>query len=130
PLWLLHGPAAPKAARAAWSALGARLIEVPATATGLDPAAMMATLGVLGLTRVLCEGGGQVAAALLAASLVDRLEVFGAGLTLGADGRPGLGALPIARLADAPRWHLTAAQTEGPDLWSSWERPFPPAPSR
>ncbi|MBD3764054.1 MAG: bifunctional diaminohydroxyphosphoribosylaminopyrimidine deaminase/5-amino-6-(5-phosphoribosylamino)uracil reductase RibD, partial [Rhodobacterales bacterium] len=30
PVWLLHGPAAPDAARAAWAAAGARLIEVPA----------------------------------------------------------------------------------------------------
>jgi diaminohydroxyphosphoribosylaminopyrimidine deaminase/5-amino-6-(5-phosphoribosylamino)uracil reductase len=125
PLWLLHGAAAPAEARAHWSAEGARLIVLPEQAGGLDPAALLAALGAEGLTRVFCEGGGQFAAALLQAGLVDRLEVFGAGLALGADGRPGLGPLGLTALKDAPRFRLVEARTEGPDLWSSWETPQP-----
>lgn len=125
PLWLVHAGSAPPQARTHWQALGARLIEVAETAGGLDPAALLAALGAEGLTRVFCEGGGQFAAALLRAGLVDRIEVFGAGLALGADGRAGLGALGLAALADAPRWRLVAAQSVGPDLWSSWELPAP-----
>lgn len=125
PLWLAHGASAPAPARAHWAGLGARLIEVPETAGGLDPAGLMASLGNAGLTRVLCEGGGQFAAALLTADRVDRIEVFGAGLMLGADGRPGLGPLPAGALADHPRWELVAAQPQPPDLWSSWQRPTP-----
>jgi len=122
PLWLLHGPDAPQRAHAHWSALGASLIELPTGATGLDPDALMAALGARGLTRVFCEGGGQFAAALLSAGLVDRLEVFGAGLVLGADGHPGLGALPFARLADAPRFTLETTTRAGADTWQGWVR--------
>ena len=45
-----------------------------------------------GLTRVLVEGGGQVAAAFLKAGLVDRLTCIQAALLLGADGRSAVGA--------------------------------------
>lgn len=125
PLWLLHGPSASAEARAHWAMAGARLIEVAETPTGLDPAALLARLGAEGLTRLFCEGGGQFAASLLRAGVVDRLEVFGAGLALGADGRPALGALGLTALADAPRFRLVEARTEGADLWSSWETPQP-----
>ncbi|MCL4188588.1 MAG: bifunctional diaminohydroxyphosphoribosylaminopyrimidine deaminase/5-amino-6-(5-phosphoribosylamino)uracil reductase RibD [Rhodobacteraceae bacterium] len=124
PLWLLHDPAATPAARAAaWTARGARLLAVAAGGTGgLDPPAMLAVLGAAGLTRVLCEGGGQLAAALLAAGLVDRISLFSAGLALGADGRPALGGLGLAALAAAPRFRLTGVERLGPDLMSEWER--------
>jgi diaminohydroxyphosphoribosylaminopyrimidine deaminase/5-amino-6-(5-phosphoribosylamino)uracil reductase len=125
PLWLLHGPSASAEARGYWAMAGARLIKLPETPAGLDPVALLAMLGAEGLTRLFCEGGGQFAAALLRAGLVDRLEVFGAGLALGADGRPGLGPLGLTALADAPRFRLLEARTEGPDLWSSWETPPP-----
>jgi diaminohydroxyphosphoribosylaminopyrimidine deaminase / 5-amino-6-(5-phosphoribosylamino)uracil reductase len=52
-------------------------------AQGLDLRAMMRALGAQGLTRVLCEGGGQLAAGLLRAGLVDRIVVFSAGALIG-----------------------------------------------
>ena len=123
PLWLLHAPAAPAQRRDAWAAAGARLIEVPeAAGGGLDPAAMLAALGSAGLTRVLCEGGGQLAAALLRAGLVDRLVRFSGGLALGAEGRAALGPLGLARLADAPRFRLVAVEDAGGDVLEHWER--------
>lgn len=122
PLWLLHGASADASARARWAGLGARLIEVAETPAGLDPAAMLAALGAAGLTRVLCEGGGQLAAALLSAGLVDRAAVFSAGLMLGGDARPGVGALGLAALADAPRLRLTAVEPVGADVLGLWER--------
>ncbi|MCX7643982.1 MAG: bifunctional diaminohydroxyphosphoribosylaminopyrimidine deaminase/5-amino-6-(5-phosphoribosylamino)uracil reductase RibD [Rhodobacteraceae bacterium] len=122
PLWLLHGPEAEPARRAAWEGLGARLVEVPAGADRqLDPAAMLAALGRLGLTRVFCEGGGALAAALLAAGLVDRLALFAGGVALGAEGRPAVGALGLDRLADAPRFRLAEARAVGPDTLQLWE---------
>lgn len=124
PLWLFHGKDATPEAQAYWSTRGARLIELPQTGAGLDSAALMQWLGREGLTRVFCEGGGQFAAALVKAGLVDRLEIFGAGLTMGADGRPGLGALDLAHLADAPRFHLRQLRQVGADIWQSWDTAF------
>ena len=123
PLWLLHGASAPGARRDRWSALGARLIEVPEAPGGLDPAAMLAALGSAGLTRVFCEGGGQLAAALLSAGLVDEVIGFGAGLVLGAEARPSVGALGLERLAEAPRFVLDAVVPVGADVMARWRRP-------
>lgn len=123
PLWLCHGPDAPADRKTAWVARGAHLIEVPVgTAGQLDPGALLAALGQAGLTRVFCEGGGQFAATLLAAGLVDEVIGFTAGLALGAEGRPALGALGLDRLAEAPRFALVETRAVGGDVLHRWER--------
>ncbi len=104
PVWLCHGPDAPRERRAAWEGVGARLIGCPVKAGRLDPAGVLAALGEAGLTRVFCEGGGQLAAALLSADLVDELQVFTAGKVLGAEGQPGIGALGVDSLDEAPNF--------------------------
>lgn len=122
PLWLLHGADAPDEARRFWAGLGAELIELPTAARGLDGGALMQALGARGLTRVLCEGGGQLAASLIAAGLVDELIGFTAGLVLGADARPGIGALGLERLAEAPRFQLHELRPIGADILARWRR--------
>ena len=122
PVWLLHGEGAPVAARGAWEAAGARLLPVALGGGGLDPAAMLLALGQEGLTRVFCEGGGQLAAALLAAGLVDEVIGFTAGLALGAGGLPSLAALPEGALAEAPRFALLESRAVGGDVLHRWRR--------
>lgn len=84
------------------------------------PAAFMAGLGARGLTRVFCEGGGELAASLLRAGLVDQLIGYGAGIALGADARPAIAGLGLKHLADAPRFHLAETRRLGPDLMQRW----------
>ena len=69
PLWICHGPdAGRRPARTPGRDLGARLIECDLTGRQLDMSgSCMAALGREGLTRVFCEGGGALAASLLAA---------------------------------------------------------------
>lgn len=55
---------------------GVRLLEVRRSGDGLDLAAAMARLRAEGVRSVLCEGGGRLGAALLAAGLVRRLYLF------------------------------------------------------
>ncbi|MGD9918731.1 MAG: bifunctional diaminohydroxyphosphoribosylaminopyrimidine deaminase/5-amino-6-(5-phosphoribosylamino)uracil reductase RibD [Paenirhodobacter sp.] len=121
-LWLVHGPEAPVEAREYWAGIGAELIEVPVSDQGLDPAALLTALGARGLTRVFCEGGGQFAASLMRAELVDELIGFTAGVALGADARPALGALGLARLAEAPRFSLISEEVIGGDILHRWRR--------
>ena len=124
PVWLCHGPDAPAAARASWQDAGARLIPVATGPSGqLDLAAVFAALGDVGLTRVFCEGGGMLAAGLLGADLVDDLAVITAGMVLGAEGTPAVGAMGIAALAEAPRFALVEAHALGGDVLSLWSRP-------
>jgi diaminohydroxyphosphoribosylaminopyrimidine deaminase / 5-amino-6-(5-phosphoribosylamino)uracil reductase len=123
PLWLLHDPdAAAPADRTAWEAAGARLVPCASGPDGqLDPASLLGVLGEAGLTRVFCEGGGTFAAALLAAGLVDEIAVFSAGLAIGAEGRPGLAALGLDRLADARRFRLVSVERTGGDVLHRWQ---------
>ncbi|WP_074221730.1 bifunctional diaminohydroxyphosphoribosylaminopyrimidine deaminase/5-amino-6-(5-phosphoribosylamino)uracil reductase RibD [Rhodovulum sp. ES.010] len=123
PLWLCHGPDAEPERIAAWQDLGARPMTVPVGPGGqLDAPALLRALGAAGLTRVFCEGGGSLAATLLSAGLVDELVGFTAGLALGAEGQPGLGALGLDRLAAAPRFRLVEARAVGGDVMHRWDR--------
>lgn len=68
-----------------------------------------------GLNRILCEGGGALAASLLAAGRVDRLVLLRAPILIGHG--IGLEQLPLADLADAHgRWQLHDRRPLGPDL--------------
>ncbi|MBI1416111.1 MAG: bifunctional diaminohydroxyphosphoribosylaminopyrimidine deaminase/5-amino-6-(5-phosphoribosylamino)uracil reductase RibD [Limimaricola sp.] len=121
PLWLCHGPEA--ASRVpAWQARGARCLEVPAEGRQLSLAAVLAALAGQGLTRVFCEGGGGIAASLLAGDLVDEIALFTAGLAIGAEGTPALAAMGLDRLADAPCFQLAEARALGPDALTLWRR--------
>jgi diaminohydroxyphosphoribosylaminopyrimidine deaminase/5-amino-6-(5-phosphoribosylamino)uracil reductase len=119
PLWLVHGAGADSAP---WEALGARGLSCPTEAGTLDLDAALGVLAEQGITRVLCEGGGQVAAGLLERGLVGELVLFQAGLALGAEGRPMLGALGIERLTDAPRLSLAGVEAVGGDVMTRWVR--------
>lgn len=120
PVWLLHGPHAPDAARKAWTTTGATLIETPEANGHLDLTAALQALAAKGLTRILSEGGATLAAALVKARLVDDLALFSGGLLIGAEGHPALGPLGLTALADGPRPRLREARTLGPDTLSLW----------
>ena len=79
-------------------------------------------LAAEGLIRLFVEGGGQVAASFLRCGLVDRLEWFRAAMIIGGEGRPGIGALAIQALSDAPKLKRVDLQLLGPDVWERYER--------
>lgn len=122
PLWMCHGPEARPELLSAWMGLGAQMVACRTSGGRIDPQSLLQALGAAGLTRVFCEGGGQLAASLLANDLVDELQVFSAGVALGAEGRPGLGVLGIERLADAPRFQLVDVAVDGVDVRHIWRR--------
>ncbi len=118
PVWLIHAAGAPAAASDAWQGAGARLL--PLDTPDVDASAALQALGSQGITRVFCEGGGQLAASLLDGGLVDRLVVYTAGIALGADGLPGVGPLGLRRLADLSRFELMERREIGADLVQVW----------
>lgn len=120
PVWLLHGQNAPPPARQAWAAAGAKLFETPLAQGHLDLRAGLSALAAQGITRVLCEGGGGLAAALLRAGLVDQIALYTAGLAIGGTGLPSLADIGPLKLADTPRPHLIESRQIGPDLFSLW----------
>lgn len=122
PLVIFGAERAGPARHAILEAAGALIEQVPRGADGLDIGAVLMRLGELGIATLLAEGGGKLAAALIAAGAVDRLEWFRAPLLLGAEGRPAVGALALESLAQAPAWRRVALRELGPDLWESYER--------
>jgi diaminohydroxyphosphoribosylaminopyrimidine deaminase/5-amino-6-(5-phosphoribosylamino)uracil reductase len=123
PTWLVTSTAADKTVVLARARLG---VEVLALETdemgGIDLAAMLRAFGDKGLTRLLVEGGGTIAAALLRAGLVDRLVWMRAPLAIGGDGIAALAALGLGVLADVPRFILIASEIAGDDLIETYRR--------
>ncbi|WP_424939682.1 bifunctional diaminohydroxyphosphoribosylaminopyrimidine deaminase/5-amino-6-(5-phosphoribosylamino)uracil reductase RibD [Aliiroseovarius sp. S253] len=122
PLWICHGRRAAPELISAWEGIGAILIEVDEAQAALDPVSALQALGERGLTRVYCEGGGGIAASLLMAGLVDDLVGYGAGLAIGAEGRPSLAAMGLSHLAEAPRFDLVECRDISGDVLHRWTR--------
>ncbi|MEM6728681.1 MAG: dihydrofolate reductase family protein, partial [Pseudomonadota bacterium] len=106
-------------------ACGAELMEVPLVGRQLDMRAMLNALGDRGLTSVYCEGGGAFGASLLDGDLVDEIVGYTAGLALGAEGQPAIGAMGVSALAEAPRFTLQSVRAVGADIEHRWERSAP-----
>jgi diaminohydroxyphosphoribosylaminopyrimidine deaminase/5-amino-6-(5-phosphoribosylamino)uracil reductase len=96
--------------------LGATLIPVSVRRGQLDLARGLAAVADAGVTTILVEGGGMLAAALLRAGLVDELHWIQAPVLLGGDGRPALGKLGVRRLADAIQLGDVKRRALGPDV--------------
>ena len=120
PVWLLHTASAAAPARAAWTDTGAILIETPAAGRHIALRPALQALAAQGLTRIFCEGGATIAAALIAENLIDALSLYQSGKLIGAEGHPALGPLGLAALQDTPRLQLTAIQTLDQDTVSHW----------
>ncbi len=126
--WVLCGAGTPRARRRALEAAGARVLEVAREGDQLDLHCALRCLGQEGLTEILVEGGGHLAAGLLSRSLVDELHWFTAPLVIGGDGRAALGALDLRELAAAPRLAGVRLRRLGDDAY--WIGRFAPAVSR
>jgi diaminohydroxyphosphoribosylaminopyrimidine deaminase/5-amino-6-(5-phosphoribosylamino)uracil reductase len=84
--------------------------------------AALQALGARGMTRVLVEGGGHIAAGLLRAGLVDRLVWFHAPKVIGGDGVPAVAGFGLETLAEAPGFALQDSRPIGEDLVESYAR--------
>lgn len=102
---------------------GAEVVRVAGDANGRPTVdAVLETLSQRGVTSLMIEGGGRVAACFVTAGVVDAIEWFRAPILLGGDGRPGVAALALARLAHAPRYRRLAVEPMGDDLWERYEK--------
>jgi diaminohydroxyphosphoribosylaminopyrimidine deaminase/5-amino-6-(5-phosphoribosylamino)uracil reductase len=115
PTWVITGSADPSRADAL-AACGIEIIRLPGADQTARPA--LAALAERGITRLLVEGGATLAGSLLRAGLVDRLHLYQAPILLGAEAMPGVGALDLRHLADAPRWRRLEERRIGHDLLS------------
>ncbi len=114
--WLLAARSAAATRRRGLEARGARVLSIPRRGAHLDLRRALERLAREGLTEVLVEGGGELAAALLRRDAVDELHWFAAPSLLGGDARPALGALGVGRLARRVRLEEVRQRRSGPDL--------------
>ncbi len=122
PTWFLVRPGADPDRRAALADLGVTLIDVAAGNAGVDLADGLRALAEAGITRLLVEGGGQIAASLLRADLVDRIAWFHAPAVMGGDGWPAAQAFGVDHLADMPRFTRRRVVALGPDTLTEYEK--------
>ncbi len=123
PTWVLTTAAADPARREALRAAGVAVIEVAGDTEGAaDAGAMARALAERGLTRVLIEGGGRLAAAFLRAGLIDRLCWFTAPKIIGGDGVAAVAALGLDAVASAPAFRLQRTRVLGSDILCEYGR--------
>lgn len=122
PTWVLLRDGADAARHAAFTDAGVRLLTVPAGDPGVDLAYGLAALAEAGITRLLVEGGAQLAAALLRADLVDRIAWFHAPAIMGGDGWPAAQAFGVQALANMPKFTRLYAAPLGADMLSEFHK--------
>jgi len=119
--WLITREQADRDRVEAYEAAGVEVMTVGTDSDGrLSLQAALTVLGQRGLTRVLVEGGGAVAAGLLRQGLVDRLAWFRASRIIGGDGLPAVAGFGLEDLAEAPAFALTDLARIGNDVLETY----------
>lgn len=126
PTWLLARPGADADRKRALAACGVHVLAVEPTGAGaglgVDLLLGLQALAQRGITRLLVEGGAQLAAALLRADLVDHIAWFHAPTVMGADGWPAAQAFGVTALAAMPRFVREATNPVGADVLTELRR--------
>ena len=107
---------APAARVAALRRRGVEVLLLPGRRGRVPFGSLVRLLGTRGLTSLLVEGGGTVAAEALRARVVDRLVLFVAPAILGGDAVAAVGPLGLRQARDAVRVGGLAVAHVGPDL--------------
>jgi diaminohydroxyphosphoribosylaminopyrimidine deaminase/5-amino-6-(5-phosphoribosylamino)uracil reductase len=123
PTWLVTRARGDPDRLEAYRAAGVEVVAVAEDENGrLSLAAALEALAAAGVTRVLVEGGGRIAAGLLAEDLVDRLIWFRAPRIIGGDGAPAVAGFGLEALAQAPGFRRIAVVQAGEDLVETYVR--------
>ena len=120
PVWIFHSNEASDERKSKWLDLGAQLFECQVDNFGISMKDIMQKISDKGITRLLCEGGGKLAASLMRSELVDEIVTFHGGLAIGADGLSSIGDLGIYSLGEAKRWRLNQTLSLGAEVLNIW----------
>ena len=122
PVWVVAGPAASPEAAEALQARGVEILGAKASGGRLDLADVLTLLAARGITRLMVEGGPTLAAAFVAADLVDEANLFQSSKLVGAAGIDALKGLPLAALTQSARLDCIAREPIGVDMLAVFER--------
>lgn len=98
------------------SEAGAEVVRLESAAGGLPLKKVLKALAERGITSVLVEGGGKLAASLLKEKLVDALVVFYGPVIIGGDGLSMVAGLGLKGLKSAPRFKDLRVKKAGDDI--------------
>ncbi len=123
PTWVIVAEGAEPKRRSELVDRGVTVIEAEPGPDGRPlPASLARELAKRGLTRVLVEGGGELAAGLLKAGLVDRLVCFRAPRVIGGDGIAAIAGLGQGALIDTKDFVRADVRAVGVDLLEFYRR--------
>ena len=123
PVWLIHTVGAEAPQRAELERLGVMLIPVEAGADGRPEIRLaMQALAKRGITRVLAEGGPQLAESLNAADLIDEAVIFHAPLPSRRASIATFGAVGLAAISRESGLSLCHEKLVGADRLSLYRR--------
>ena len=121
PVWVIAAADALHSAGAPLRAQGVEVLEAETSGAGLlDLAAVLKLLACRGITRLMVEGGPTLAAALIAADLVDEAILFHSAKVAGADGIEALDGPAMTVLSG--RLKLMTNVPVGPDRQHLYQR--------
>jgi diaminohydroxyphosphoribosylaminopyrimidine deaminase / 5-amino-6-(5-phosphoribosylamino)uracil reductase len=119
PVWVVASTAA---SPAALQAQGVEILRAAERDGRLDLADVLKSLAARGITRLMVEGGPILAAAFVAADLVDEANLFQSSTPIGADGIDALDGLPLTALTQSPQLDRIARAPVGVDTLAVYER--------
>ncbi len=122
PLVVIVGPQAPEEQKTALEAAGAKILDVDVAAGGIDLRQALEALAKEGFTRVLAEGGAEVAANLVNGDLVDEVAIFRAPVVVGANGVRALAGTALSAIERTPRYRLVETAIVGQDTMRRYVR--------
>ncbi len=123
PTLVITTEAASAEAAARLAAKGIEIMRVAQDGAGhVDLAEALAHLGARGITRIFCEGGPHLAAALLRKGFADELILLTSVTPLGALGVPALNVASRTLLDNPARYRRVEERMIGPDRLRRYER--------
>jgi diaminohydroxyphosphoribosylaminopyrimidine deaminase / 5-amino-6-(5-phosphoribosylamino)uracil reductase len=120
PVWAIAGMAAPQDAEFKLLPLGVEVLRSPDSTDPLDLKDALDFLSAKGITRLMVEGGPTLAAAMIAADLVDDAVLFYSDKVIGPDGIEALDGPALAMLKQ--RLTLVGTELVGSDRQETYER--------
>ena len=122
PLWVVAEVQASRSAEDALTGEGVTVLRAPHAHGRFDLAAGLKLIAARGITRLMVEGGPVLAAALLAADLIDEAVLFHSPTVVGAAGVDAIEGMPLAALTESPRFKCVASESVGADTRVVLER--------
>ena len=103
---------------AALTAVGAEILELPMTKDGgVDPCALLQTLGARGIVSMMIEGGGQVLGSFFDLDQVDKVVAFISPMVIGGSSAPSpVGGIGFSNLAQVAKLEQVKVRRVGPDI--------------